>query len=182
VIKFIIIFLSLFAFIIITYQDVFASSFTQLTVPLTKNKLQFDPANEITFHLDNKTSNAIEVLSNVTGQNKTIYLKYDINNNLVVLSNSSLYIDYTLQLSNAKENLDNRVSILRYTYPFVIQYISNFDNFKFKGYYANSGTVSVYISVPNDMENYQTVLKIYIIQDIIRNDISYVAGSQKYNN
>jgi hypothetical protein len=141
--------------------------------------VQFNPSHEITFHLDNKTSNAVEVLSNVTGQNKTNYLKYDINDNLVVLSNSSLYIDYTLQLPNAKENLENRISILRYTYPFVIQYVSDFDNFKFKGYYANTGTVSVYLSVPYDMKKYQTVLKIYIIQDIIRNDISYVAGLQK---
>jgi hypothetical protein len=179
-IKLIIIFLSIFTLIIIiTYQDIFASSFTQFTVPLTKNKVQFNPSNEITFHLDNKTSNAVEVLSNVTGQNKTNYLKYDINDNLVVLSNSSLYIDYTLQLPNAKENLENRISILRYTYPFVIQYVSDFDNFKFKGYYANTGTVSVYLSVPYDMKKYQTVLKIYIIQDIIRNDISYVAGLQK---
>ena len=80
---------------IYTYK-IYAITFIQVTVPLTKDRLQIAPYSKIFFHLDDQTSTAVQGIDNTTGHNVTKYLIYNTARNSVSVSISTMSIDYTL--------------------------------------------------------------------------------------
>lgn len=101
-----------------------AVPFIHIFALLTPDKIQFLP-NQIMFHLDNQTSEAIESISNETGKNVTQYFKYNLGQNTVTLSNSIIYIHYNLQIPYLDN--PNAISIERVNRAFNVQYIANPD-------------------------------------------------------
>jgi hypothetical protein len=99
-------------------------SLIHIFVPLTLDEKQFLP-NQIMFHLDNRTSGAIESISNETGENVVQYFKYNPEKNTVILSNSTIYTHYDLQ--NKFADNPNTISIEQVNRAFDIKYIANPD-------------------------------------------------------
>lgn len=117
-------------FSIVLFEDISVQAyaaavpFIHIFVSLTPDKIQFLP-NQIMFHLDNQTSGATERISNETGKNVTQYFKYNSEQNTVTVSNSTIYIHYSLQIPYPND--PNALSIERVNRAFNVQYIANPD-------------------------------------------------------
>ena len=147
--------------------------FIQLSVPLTPDKIQFIP-NQIMFHLDNQTSGAIESISNETGKDITQYYMYNPKQNIVTISNSTIYTHYNVQIpypNNPNTTLiqtvnrafdiknifapDPRFPILSTTYFGEIN----------KKYLSTNGItydkLNIQVTIPHDINKHQSVMVIY---------------------
>jgi hypothetical protein len=139
-------------------------------VPLTLDEMQFLP-NQIMFHLDNRTSGAIESISNETGENVVQYFKYNPEKNTVILSNSTIYTHYDLQ--NKLADNPNTISIERVNRAFDVKYVANPDprisipsttyfgeiNSKFLS--INRVTydkLNIEVIIPHDTDRYQSLM------------------------
>lgn len=150
-----------------------ADPFIQLSVPLTADKIQFIP-NQIMFHLDNQTSGAIESISNETGKNIIQYYKYNLEENTVTVSNSTIYTHYDLHITN----LDNpiKTQIQKVNRAFDVIHIANPDtrfSIPSKTYFGtiNSKVIStngikydnlnIQVIIPYEFNKYQSLMIIY---------------------
>lgn len=150
-----------------------ANPFIQLSVPLTADKIQFIP-NQIMFHLDNQTSGAIESISNETGKNIIQYYKYNLEENTVTVSNSTIYTHYDLHITN----LDNpiKTQIQKVNRAFDVIHIANPDtrfSILSKTYFGtiNSKVISangikydnlnIQVIIPYEFNKYQSLMIIY---------------------
>ena len=142
----------------------------QIFVPLTLDEKQFLP-NQLMFHLDNRTSGAIESISNETGENVVQYFKYNPEKNTVILSNSTIYTHYDLQ--NKFVDNPNTISIEQVNRAFDVKYIANPDprisipsttyfgelNSKFLSINGIAyDKLNIEVIIPHDKDRYQSLM------------------------
>jgi hypothetical protein len=150
-----------------------SNPFIHIFVPLTPNKIQYLP-NQITFHLDNQTSGALESISNETGKNITQYFKYNPYLNTVTVSNSTIFTHYELQVPISGKN--NTVQIQKVNRAFDIKNIINPDlrlpipsitylgeiNSKFLSINGIAyDKLNIQVIVPYDYHKFQSMMIIY---------------------
>jgi hypothetical protein len=164
------------AFTYTNFNKSYAAPYTRLSVSLSEDETQFLP-NQLALHLDNQTNGgAVEVISNETGQFVTQYFKYNSDKNSVTVSNSTMTTDFAIQIPDPTN--PNTVKISRINLPFLdVQYITKNNETDTIAasttYYTLSDNVHItignteyneikmYITIPNDREQYKTILYIY---------------------
>ena len=77
-------------------NKIYAEQFIRLSVPLTEDEIQHSP-NQLSFHMDNHTNGAVEVVSIVKGQYIIQYFHYNPDRNSVTVSNSTITADFAIQ-------------------------------------------------------------------------------------
>ena len=147
--------------------------FIQLSVPLTADQIQFI-TNQIMFHLDNQTSGAIESISNETGKDITQYYMYNPKQNIVTISNSTIYTHYNIQIPYP--NNPNTTLIQTVNRAFDIKNIFTSDH-RFpmfsttyfgeinKKYLSTNGItydkLNIQVTIPHDINKHQSLMVIY---------------------
>src|SRR5689334_77167 len=92
-------------------NNAYSTPFAYILRPLTKDKYQIGYTEGISFHLDNQTSNAVEMVTNVGGHNITKYFKYTSDQRTITVSNSSILANLNLMIP--QQNNPTLINILR---------------------------------------------------------------------
>lgn len=99
--------------------------FAYMTSPLIKDEYRIGYTG-IPIHLDNQTSGSIEMVTDVGGHNVTEYLKYTTDQRTITISNSSIFANFNLMIS--QHNNPAIINIVRINGSFPIQVIKDNSN------------------------------------------------------
>jgi hypothetical protein len=154
-------------------NNVYSTPFAYILSPLTKDEYQIDHNEGISFHLDNQTSNTVEMVTNVGGQNVTKYFKYTSDQRTITVSNSSIFANFNLMIP--QQNNPTLISILRINGSFPVQIIKDNSNDPImpdKQYFGTMdiktsiggftfNKLNIIITIPEDKKTYLPTMYMY---------------------
>ena len=154
-------------------NNAYSTSFAYILSPFTKDEYQIGHTQRISFHLDNQTSNTVEMVTNVGGHNITKYFKYTSDQRTITVSNSSILANFNLMIP--QQNNPTLINILRINGSFPVQIIKDNSNDPImpdKQYFGTMdiktsiggfifNKLNIIITIPEDQKSYLPTMYMY---------------------